>query len=113
MVGTGPGYRFWDDELGRFDLIGQFNPVRLESDVADLAFNTTSLELDYKRLLWGTRLEFYANAELQNPHIAEIDYVRDSEMACATASTSGRGCRCSMSSINWRPRVRGFLTDIT
>ena len=80
MVGTGPGYRFWDDELGRFDLIGQFNPVRLESDVADLAFNTTSLELDYKRLLWGTRLEFYANAELQIPHIDEIDYVLDSEM---------------------------------
>lgn len=80
IVGTGPGYRFWDDELGRFDLIGQFNRVRLESDVADLAFNTTSLELDYKRLLWGTRLEFYANAELQIPHIDEIDYVLDSEM---------------------------------
>ena len=79
LVGTGPGYRFWDDELGRFDLIGQFNRVRLESDVADLAFNTTSLELDYKRLLWGTRLEFYANAELQIPHIDEIDYVLDSE----------------------------------
>ncbi|MBG0839279.1 DUF481 domain-containing protein [Ectopseudomonas toyotomiensis] len=79
IVGTGPGYRFWDDELGRFDLIGQFNRVRLESDVADLAFNTTSLELDYKRLLWGTRLEFYANAQLQIPHIEEIDYVLDSE----------------------------------
>lgn len=62
-----------------FDLIGQFNRVRLESDVADLAFNTTSLELDYKRLLWGTRLEFYANAQLQIPHIEEIDYVLDSE----------------------------------
>ncbi|XLX41356.1 DUF481 domain-containing protein [Ectopseudomonas mendocina] len=79
IVGTGPGYRFWDDELGRFDLIGQFNRVRLESDIADLAFNTTSLELDYKRLLWGTRLEFYANAQLQIPHIEEIDYVLDSE----------------------------------
>ncbi|MBZ9663302.1 DUF481 domain-containing protein [Pseudomonas sp. LMG 31766] len=79
IVGTGPGYRFWDDELGRFDLIGQFNRVRLESGVADLAFNTTSLELDYKRLLWGTRLEFYANAQLQIPHIDEIDYVLDSE----------------------------------
>ncbi|MGG2395964.1 DUF481 domain-containing protein [Pseudomonas sp. SH1-B] len=79
MVGTGPGYRFWDNELGRFDLIGRFNRVRLESDVADLAFNTTSLELDYKRLLWGTRLEFYASAELQVPHIDEVDYVLDSE----------------------------------
>ena len=37
------------------------------------------MELDYKRLLWGTRLEFYANAQLQIPHIEEIDYVLDSE----------------------------------
>lgn len=79
IIGTGPGYRFWDNELGRFDLIGQFNRIRLESDVGDLEFNTTSLELDYKRLLWGTRLEFYANAELQVPHMGEIDYVLDSE----------------------------------
>ncbi len=79
ILGTGPGYRFWDDELGRFDLIAQFNRVRLESDIVDLAFDTTSLELDYKRLLWGTRLEFYANAELQMPHIDAIDYVLDSE----------------------------------
>lgn len=79
ILGTGPGYRFWDDELSRFDLIAQFNRVRLESDIVDLAFDTTSLELDYKRLLWGTRLEFYANAELQMPHIDAIDYVLDSE----------------------------------
>ena len=79
ILGSGPGYRFWDDELGRFDLIAQLNRVRLESDIVDLAFDTTSLELDYKRLLWGTRLEFYANAELQMPHIDAIDYVLDSE----------------------------------
>ncbi len=79
VAGTGPGYRFWDDELGRFDLIGQYNRVRLETDIGDRDFATSSLELDYKRLLWGTRLEFYANAELQLPHIDEIDYVLDSE----------------------------------
>ena len=58
VAGTGPGYRFWDDELGRFDLIGQYNRVRLETDIGDRDFATSSLELDYKRLLWGTRLEF-------------------------------------------------------
>ena len=79
IAGTGPGYRFWDNELGRFDLIAQYNRVRLETDIGDLAFATSSLELDYKRLLWGTRLEFYANAELHLPHIDEIDYVHDSE----------------------------------
>ncbi|MOA53205.1 hypothetical protein D3C78_1766330 [compost metagenome] len=47
--------------------------------MGELAFNTWSLEWDYKRLLWGTRLEFYSSAELQVPQIDEIDYVLDSE----------------------------------
>jgi hypothetical protein len=80
MVGTGPGYRFWDNELGRFDLIGQFNRVHFDTTAGDLSLNTFSLEWDYKRLLWGTRLEFYSNAELHIPEIAEIDYVLDSEL---------------------------------
>lgn len=79
MIGSGPGYRFWDDELGRFDLIGQFNRVHFDTTAGDLAFDTLSMEWDYKRLLWGTRLEFYSNAELHIPEIAEVDYVLDSE----------------------------------
>ncbi|MBD9427609.1 DUF481 domain-containing protein [Pseudomonas sp. PDM15] len=79
ILGTGPGYRFWDNELGRFDLIGQVNRVRLDSPYGDLSFDTWSMEWDYKRLLWGSRLEFYSNAELQVPQIDEIDYVFDGE----------------------------------
>lgn len=78
-IGTGPGYRFWDDELGRFDLIGQFNRLQLHTSQGELSFNSYSLEWDYKRLLWGTRLEFYSNAELQVPLIEQVDYVLDSE----------------------------------
>ncbi|WP_439887624.1 DUF481 domain-containing protein [Pseudomonas sp. MBLB4123] len=79
IVGSGPGHRFWDDELGRFDLIGQLNRVQLWSQGGDLAFNSLSLEWDYKRLLWGTRLELFSNAELQVPEIEAVDYVFDSE----------------------------------
>ncbi|NQD95991.1 DUF481 domain-containing protein, partial [Pseudomonas sp. CrR25] len=79
IVGTGPGYRFWDNELGRFDLVGQLNRVNLESVNGDLSFDTVSLAWDYKRLLWGTRLEFYSSAELQVPEIEQVDYVLDSE----------------------------------
>ncbi|MDG9923728.1 MULTISPECIES: DUF481 domain-containing protein [unclassified Pseudomonas] len=79
VLGTGPGYRFWDNELGRLDLVGQVNRVRLDSPYGDLSFDTWSMEWDYKRLLWGTRLEFYSTAELQVPQIDEIDYVFDGE----------------------------------
>ncbi len=80
IVGTGPGYRFWDNELGRFDVIGQFNRTEFHSSVLDVSFNTYSLEWDYKRLLWGTRLELYSTAEWQIPQIAAIDYVLDGEV---------------------------------
>ncbi|WP_339906802.1 DUF481 domain-containing protein [Pseudomonas guineae] len=79
-LGTGPGYRFWDNELGRLDVVGQFNRLQLETRDADLALNTYSLSWDYKRLLWGTRLEFYSTAEVQLPDIEQIDYVLDGEI---------------------------------
>src|SRR5690606_25644427 len=78
-LGTGPGYRFWDTELGRFDMIAQLNRVQLRSAKGELSFNTYGLEWDYKRLLWGTRLELYSTAELQLPDIEEVDYVFDAE----------------------------------
>ena len=79
IYGTGPGYRFWDNELGRFDLIGQVNRVELYGPLGDSRFDSWSLEWDYKRLLWGTRLELYSTAELQVPQVAEVDYVFDGE----------------------------------
>ncbi|WP_394561634.1 DUF481 domain-containing protein [Aquipseudomonas alcaligenes] len=79
IYGTGPGYRFWDNELGRLDLITQFNRIELYSRYGDVSFDSWSVEWDFKRLLWGTRLEFYSTAQLQVPQIDEIDYVLDSE----------------------------------
>lgn len=79
IAGTGPGYRFWDNELGRFDLITQASRVRLDTQAGDLSFDSWSLEWDYKRLLWGTRFEFYSTGELQVPQIDEVDYVFDGE----------------------------------
>lgn len=80
IVGTGPGYRFWDNELGRFDLITQINQVNYQSEVDDLKFNSLSIAWDYKRLIWGTRLEFYTNAETHWPMIDKVDYVLDGEL---------------------------------
>ena len=79
-LGTGPGYRFWDNELGRLDVVGQLNRLQLKTRDTELALNTYSLAWDFKRLLWGTRLEFYSTAEVQLPDIEQIDYVRDSEI---------------------------------
>ncbi|MEK1906568.1 MAG: DUF481 domain-containing protein [Pseudomonas sp.] len=79
MLGSGPGYRFWDNELGRFDLITRYNRVALNSDYGEFDFNTWSLEWDYKRLLRGTRFEFYTTGTLHKPQIEAIDYILESE----------------------------------
>lgn len=80
IYGVGPGYRFWDDELGRFELVGQYSRARLDSQSNDVAFDLWSFQMDYKRLLWGTRLEFYSKAEMSVPTIEEVDYILDGEM---------------------------------
>ena len=80
ILGTGPGYRFWDNELGRFDLITQINRIKYRSEIDDLEFNSLSIAWDYKRLIWGTRLEFYTSAETHLPMIDEVDYVIDGEV---------------------------------
>lgn len=60
-LGTGPGYQFWDDELGRFDLVAEISRWQLEwRDQPREDFTSYSLEWDYKRLLAGTRLELYS-----------------------------------------------------
>lgn len=79
-LGTGPGYRFWESELGRLDVITQFNRLQLTTEQSQLELNSLSLNWDYKRLLWGTRLELYSSGELQVPQVEGIDYVLDSEV---------------------------------
>lgn len=46
--GMGPGYRFWDDELGRFELIGQYERFQLRGNGQNTQFDAYGLEWDYK-----------------------------------------------------------------
>ncbi|MBF7729636.1 DUF481 domain-containing protein [Pseudomonas sp. N040] len=77
--GVGPGYRFWDNALGHFELIGQFDHYDLQTSDGDASFDASALEWDYKRLLWGSRLEFFSTGEAAMPHIDSVDYVLESE----------------------------------
>ena len=83
-VGLGPGYRFWDDELGRFELIGQYQRFQLHANSdadkpGSTSFDAGSFEWDYKRLLAGTRVEFYSTGQVALPLIDEVDYVFEGE----------------------------------
>ncbi|GLK88045.1 DUF481 domain-containing protein [Pseudomonas turukhanskensis] len=78
-IGLGPGYSFWNDELGRLEFTGQLTRVKLASRDFRLEFNTVGLGWDYARKLWGTRLEATSKGQLQIPQIELIDYLFNSE----------------------------------
>lgn len=78
-IGAGPGYQFWDNELGRFDLIGQYGRVELETSDDKLSFDAFVTEWDFKRLLFGTQFEFYSQADVAMPMIDQVDYIFDGE----------------------------------
>ena len=85
--GMGPGYRFWDNELGRFELIGQYERFQLHSNSSkasdlqadDTNFDAAGMEWDFKRLIAGTRLELYSTGQLALPMIDQVDYVFEGE----------------------------------
>ncbi len=64
LVGTGPGYQFWDNELGAFSLTALLGRVNyLYSDGEQDHFSATGIRWDYGRFIFGKRLELYARGE--------------------------------------------------
>lgn len=79
-VGTGPGYQFWDNELGAFSMAGLFNRNDyVFADGSSEHFNSAALEWDYKRYLIGKSFELYTLGEVGAPFVDEIDYIIDTE----------------------------------
>lgn len=83
-VGIGPGYRFWDDALGRLELIAQYQRFKLHADASadnpgNTSFDAGSIEWDYKRLLSGTRVELYSTGNMALPLVDQVDYVFEGE----------------------------------
>ncbi|OZY62895.1 DUF481 domain-containing protein [Pseudomonas fragi] len=80
-VGTGPGYQFWDDELGAFSLGSLLNRTDYEySDGKKDNFYSLAMKWDYNRYLMGKTVSFFTNGELGKSLEGESDYSLDSEI---------------------------------
>ena len=80
-VGTGPGYQFWDDELGAFSLGSLLNRTDYEySDGKKDNFYSLAMKWDYTRYLMGKTVSFFTNGELGKSLEGESDYSLDSEI---------------------------------
>ncbi|WP_459615866.1 DUF481 domain-containing protein [Bordetella sp. 2513F-2] len=66
--GTGPGYQFWDNELGAFSMSALLGRVHYGySDGASESAYAASLRWDYVRYLSGKQFELYTRGELMRP----------------------------------------------
>lgn len=80
QVGSGPGYQFWDTELGSFGVASLLN--RTDHDYANgdrYSFPSAALKWKYNRYLLGKRFELYSTGELGKPLDKGADYSLDAE----------------------------------
>ncbi|RON43979.1 DUF481 domain-containing protein [Pseudomonas frederiksbergensis] len=81
VVGTGPGYQFWDNELGAFSLGSLLNRTDYEyRDGGKDNFYSVAMKWDYNRYLIGKKVEFFTNGEVGKPLSGVADYSLDAEM---------------------------------
>ena len=81
VVGTGPGYQFWDDELGAFSLGSLLNRTDYEyKDGSKDNFYSVAMKWDYNRYLIGKKVEFFTNGEVGKPLSNVANYALDAEM---------------------------------
>ena len=80
-LGTGPGYQFWDNELGAFSLGSLVNRTDYTfSDGRKENFYSMAVKWDYNRYLVGKTIEFFTTGELGRPLSNVADYNLDAEV---------------------------------
>ena len=87
--GTGPGYQFWDNELGAFSLATLVN--RNDYDFVDGEkdhFYSASVKWDYNRYLFAKQFEIFTNGEVGKPLSSKVDYEVESEAGVRYKLTS-------------------------
>ncbi|UVK99833.1 DUF481 domain-containing protein [Pseudomonas sp. B21-048] len=79
-IGTGPGYQFWDNELGAFSLGSLLNNTDYEySSGKKENFYSVAMKWDYSRYLIGKKVEFFTSGEVGKPLSGVADYALDAE----------------------------------
>ncbi|MFZ3205935.1 MAG: DUF481 domain-containing protein [Pseudomonas sp.] len=80
-VGTGPGYQFWDNELGAFSVVGLLNRTDYEYANGDNDnFYSASVKWDYNRYLIGKSMEVFSTGEVGKPLANVADYTLDTAL---------------------------------
>ncbi|ERI54444.1 hypothetical protein N878_02570 [Pseudomonas sp. EGD-AK9] len=80
-LGTGPGYQFWDNELGAFSIATLANRSDyVYSNGEQDRFYALSVKWDYNRYLIGKAVELFSVGEVGKPLEGVADYTLDAEV---------------------------------
>lgn len=80
-LGTGPGYQFWDNELGAFSLASLVNRTDYKfRDGSVDRFYAVAMRWEYGRYFSGKSFQLYSNGELGRPLSGVADFNLDVEM---------------------------------
>ncbi|MHA6492665.1 DUF481 domain-containing protein [Pseudomonas borbori] len=80
-IGTGPGYQFWDNELGAFSVAGLLNRSDYEyANGESDNFYAVSMKWDYNRYLIGKSFELFSTGEASKPLANAADYTLDAAL---------------------------------
>lgn len=80
-VGTGPGYQFWDDELGALSVATLINRSDYSySNGEQDRFYALSVKWDYNRYLIGKTVELFSSGEIGKPLAGVAEYALDAEV---------------------------------
>ena len=80
-LGTGPGYQFWDNELGALSVAGLFNRSDYEFASGNKEdFYSVAMKWNYNRYLVGKTFELFSNGEIGKPLENVADYEFDAEV---------------------------------
>lgn len=80
VAGTGPGYQFWDNELGAFSLASLVNRNEYEfANDKEEGFYSLGAKWDYNRYLIGKTVELFSTGEVGRPLSNVADFSLEAE----------------------------------
>jgi len=88
-LGVGPGYQFWDNELGAFSLTALLDRADYEyRDGNKDSFYSASMKWDYNRYIYGQTVQLFSTGELGRPLDNTADFNLDADVGLRYKVTS-------------------------
>ncbi len=81
QIGMGPGYEWWNTSLSRFETTARIDHLRQEERSGNLrTFNALGTGYDYRRYMFGRRVEIFHNTETLIPDDPDVRFIIDTEL---------------------------------